>query len=600
LDAQLVSQSLTQSREARLLLSLRPSFSIGGVVDVREVARTAAAGRILETRDLIDVQDTLEAMRNLRVNLERIRDQIPSLWNLAERILPLPDLQDRITRCIAPNGELLDSASAKLADLRHRRKETRRQLLAQLENILESPGARQFIQEPVIVERGSRYVLPVKVELQRELSGIVHDVSNSGAALFIEPWATVELGNELRQLVAEEDREIERILTALSIQVGDNEESIAQNVALVAELDLALAKARYAERVKAIEPLIIKTDRDNSNETSLRLVEARHPLLKGKIVPLSVEIGRDFSILIITGPNTGGKTVALKTIGLLSLMTQAGIPIPASEASCIPIFDGIFADIGDEQSIEQTLSTFSWHINNIIRIIQGSTEKSLVLLDELGTNTDPAEGAALGRAILLHFLSQGTMVVATTHYNDLKLLAHTSAGVQNASLDFDPITIAPTYHLTMGLPGGSNAMAIASRLGLPSHITATAESAMGQRDQEMEKLLRDLKIERQNIANLQSEVEKDRAEVQNLSKQLQDELHTFRGKERSILREAADNLQETKDSLAREVAGLRKQIRQAESELKKAKSRERIEQAKRWLPFMRRWPLQPGRSAKKT
>jgi DNA mismatch repair protein MutS2 len=447
---------------------------------------------------------------------------------------------------------------------------------------LESPGTQKFIQEPLIVERESRYVLPVKVEMRRELKGIVHDFSNTGATVFVEPLVTVELGNEMRQLVVEEKREVERILAALSAQVGANQEAISQNVVLVAELDLALAKARYAEKVKASEPLI-QNDSGSSSETWLRLVEARHPLLKGSVMPLSIEIGRDFSILIITGPNTGGKTVALKTIGLLALMAQAGMPIPASEGSCIPIFDGIFADIGDEQSIEQTLSTFSWHMSNIVRIIQNSTGKSLVLLDELGTNTDPAEGAALGRAILLHFLSPKTMVVATTHYNDLKLLAHTTPGMQNASLDFDPVTLTPTYHMTMGIPGGSNAMVIASRLGLPAQIIAAAKSVLSHIDQEIETLLRDLKAERQNVAGLRSEVEKERAEAQNLRKHLQDELQVLKEKERSILREARDNLRETKDSLAREAAALRGQIREAESELRKAKSKERIEQAKQAL-----------------
>ena len=248
LDPELVSQSLRQSREARLLLSLRPSFSIGGALDVRELAKMAAMGNVLELWGLIDIQGTLEATRNLRVALEKLEQQVPLLWGLAQRILTLPDLEATIARCVGPNGELLDSASAKLADLRHRLKETRQRLLKRLQSILESPGTQQCIQEPVIVERESRYVLPVKVEMRRELKGIVHDFSNTGATVFVEPWVTVELGNEVRQLVAEEKREVERILAALSAQVGANQESISQNVALVAELDLALAKARYAEK----------------------------------------------------------------------------------------------------------------------------------------------------------------------------------------------------------------------------------------------------------------------------------------------------------------------------------------------------------------
>jgi DNA mismatch repair protein MutS2 len=559
-----------------------PSFSIGSVLDVREIAKTAAVGQVVGPRDLIDVQSTLEAARHLRTNLEKLKEEVPSLWSLAQHILPLPQIEDAISICIGPHGELLDSASARLVSIRYQLKETRQRLIARLESILESPRAKKSIQELVIVEREGRYVIPVKVEMRRQLKGIVHDVSNTGATVFVEPWATVELGNEIRQLAAEEKREVERILTALTAQLGANQESISQNVALVAELDLALAKATYAEKVRASEPLI-KNDSGSSNETRLRLIGARHPLLKGKVVPLSIEIGGDFSILIITGPNTGGKTVALKTVGLLALMAQAGMPIPASEGSYIPIFDGVFADIGDEQSIQETLSTFGWHMSNIIRIIQHSTGKSLVLLDELGTNTDPTEGAALGRAILHHFLSQKAVVVATTHYNDLKLLAHATPGMQNASLNFDPVTLAPTYHLTMGLPGGSNTIAIAARLGLPPQIIAAARNALQRKDQEVEKLLGDLKTERQGIVDLRSQVEKERAEAENLRNQLQDEMQAFKEKERSILQEARDNLRQTRDSLAREAAELRKQISKAESELKKVKSREKIQQAKQAL-----------------
>ncbi len=583
-EPELVSRLLTQSREARYLLSLMPSFSIGNVLDVRELAKMASVGRAIEPSDLIDIQSTLEAARHLRTNLEKQKEEIPLLWSLAEHILPLPQIEDAIRLCIGPRGELLDSASAKLVSIRHRLKETRQRLIARLESILESPRAKDFIQEPLIVERDGRYVISVKIETRRQLKGIVHDVSSTGATVFVEPWATVELGNEIRQLEAEEKREIERILTALTAQVGANQESISQNIALVAELDLALAKARYAEKVRASEPLI-KNDSSSYNETRLRFVGARHPLLKGKVVPLSIEIGGDFSILIITGPNTGGKTVALKTVGLLALMAQSGIPIPASEGSYIPIFDGVFADIGDEQSIEQTLSTFSWHMSNIIRIIQHSTGKSLVLLDELGTNTDPTEGVALGRAILHHFLSQKAMVVATTHYNDLKLLAHATPGMQNASLDFDPVTLTPTYHLTMGLPGGSNAIAIAERLGLPHQIIVAARNALQRKDQELEKLLSDLKTERQVILDLRSQVEKERAEAENLKNRLQDDMQAFKEEERSILQEARDNLRQTRDSLACEATELRKQISKAESELKKIRSTEKIEQAKQALAF---------------
>lgn len=584
-DPELVSLLLRQSAEARRLLSLRPGFSIGDVFDVREIVHMAARGMVLEPRNLIDIQMTLAAARNLRTSLGKLAERIPSLWSIAEQIVELRTLEDIIRKCIAPTGGVLDSASTKLASLRRQLKETRQKLLNRLETIIKSPRGRRIVQEPIITDREGRYVIPVKVELRKEIRGIVHDVSGSGATVFIEPWATVELGNELRQLIVEERHEVERILATLSAEVGANEAAISQNVALVAELELALAKARYAERANATESLITTADKNGKESLGskaglLRLVNARHPLLKGKVVPLSVEIGHDFSILVITGANTGGKTVALKTIGLLTLMTQAGIPIPASETSCIPVFDNIFADIGDEQSIEQTLSTFSWHMGNIVRVIQSSTERSLVLLDELVGSTDPNEGAALAQAILLHFLSRQIMVVTTTHYSDLKVFAHTTAGLQNASLDFDPITLEPTYHLTMGVPGGSNAMVIASQLGLPSEIITTAKSMMVEDAQEIEILLRDLRGEKQGITALRNELEKEKGDAEDSRKQLQYELRRLRAQEQNILQEA-------RDRLARKAAELQKQIREAESELRKVKSREKIDQAKKALTAIR-------------
>ncbi|MCD5413116.1 MAG: endonuclease MutS2, partial [Dehalococcoidia bacterium] len=488
-DPELVTLLLTQSTEARRLLAANPGFSIGAAGDVREAAEMAARGKILEPQTLVDVQTTLAAARRLRSSLAKLASEFPSLWGIAERIVVLPRLEEDIARCIDPAGDLLDTASAQLADLRRRLREKRRQLLDRLDGIIKSAKGQRLVQEPLVTEREGRYVIPVRVELQKEMKGIVHDVSNTGATVFVEPWMTVDLGNEQRQLAIEEQREVERILAALSADVGANQAAISGDVALIAELDLALAKARYAEMARATEPLIVADitgDGSSSQPGALRLVAARHPLLKAKAVPLSVEIGNDFSTLIITGPNTGGKTVALKTIGLLTLMAQSGMPIPASEESCIPIFDNVFADIGDEQSIEQTLSTFSWHIGNMVRIIETSTRRSLVLLDELGTSTDPNEGAALARAILLHFQSKRTSVVATTHYSDLKVFAHTTPGMQNASLEFDPVTLAPTYHLTVGIPGGSNALAIASQLGLSSEIVASAREMLTRGTAEIE------------------------------------------------------------------------------------------------------------------
>jgi DNA mismatch repair protein MutS2 len=581
----LISQLLKQSAEARHLLSIQPEFSIRGAVDVREHAKAATRGKILEPQNLVDVQITLAAARYVRNSLRKLAKEFPALWEIADRIVELPHLESEISRCITPTAEIMDSASAKLSELRHQLKEARQQLTDRLEAIMRSPRGRRFIQEAFISEREGRYVIPVKADSRKEIRGIVHDISNTGATVFIEPWTTVELGNTLRELTIEEKREVERILLTLSDEVGAMEDEITRDVELLAELDLILAKARFAGRFKATEPVI-------NQSKVLKLVDARHPLLGEKAVPLTVEIGQDYSVLVITGPNTGGKTVALKTIGLLSVMAHAGIPIPASEESCIPVFDGVFADIGDEQSIEQTLSTFSSHMGNIVRIIGASTENSLVLLDELGTSTDPNEGAALARAILLHFLSKGTMSVATTHYGDLKIFAHTTPGLRNASLDFDPVTLAPTYHLTMGIPGGSNALAIASQLGLPAEIISKARGMLSQGTQEIEELLRDLMSEKQKIEALRSALEKEKGDAEKLRTRLSNELKELEERKQSMLREARERLSE-------EAAELQRQIRDAASELKKMKSQEKIEQARKALASVReqlkseKWQAKP-------
>jgi len=584
-DHEQITALLRQSAEARHLLSLEPDFSVGGITDVREAVKLAARSKILEPQTLVEIQQTLAATRQLRSNLGKLSNELPLLWGIASGIIELRQLEKDIGGCITPNGELLDSASPRLTMLRKLLKETREQLLTRLESIIKSPRWRNVIQEPIITEREGRRVIPVKIESRREIKGIIHDVSNTGATVFVEPWSTVELGNEVREMVADEEHEVERILADLSARVGAHEPEISQNIELAAELDLALAKARYARKVGATEPVLVAFGGDGKGAIGegagvLRMVGARHPLLTGKAVPLSVEIGRDFSVLIITGPNTGGKTVTLKTIGMLSLMAQAGLPIPASAESCIPVFDGVFADIGDEQSIEQTLSTFSWHMGNIVRIIENSTERSLVLLDELGTSTDPGEGSALACSILLHFLSRGTLTMATTHYGDLKAFAHTTPGLQNASLEFDPVTLTPTYHLTVGIPGGSNALATASRLGLPSEILSSAREMLSKSAQEMETLLADLQSEKHELEALQHDLKKERDKSEQVNAELESELKWLRTEERKVI-------QETRDRVVCHAAELQKEIRQAASELKKEKSKERIERAKKALATVR-------------
>ncbi len=575
-DYAVISLSLKQSTEAHRLLFLEPGFSIGGVTDIRERVRIAALGRVLEPAELLEIRCTLEAIRKLRSSLTGLSEELPLLWAIAGDITALPGIEEYINRCISPTAELPDSASPALATIRCRLKELRNHLLDRLHSIINSPRGQRMVQEPIITEREGRYVIPIKIEARKEIKGIVHDISNSGATLFIEPWSTLTIGNELRELTIQEKREIDKILAGLSAGVAEHEAEISRNITLVAELDLALAKARYAGKFGASEPVVIPPAEKPAGHIGLRLVAARHPLLGAGAVPMTLEMGQDFSILVITGPNTGGKTVALKTIGLLSLMTQAGLPIPASEESQLPVFDGIFADIGDEQSIEQTLSTFSWHIGNIIRIINSATENSLVLLDELGISTDPSEGSALARSILLHFLSLGTITVATTHYSDLKAFAHTTEGFKNASLDFDPVTLEPTYHLSVGTPGGSNALATAARLGLNAEIIARAREMTAKGSQELEALLADLMNERQRFNSLCDDLEKQRGKMEKQNAELSSELKRLRAEEQRII-------QETRDGIVKQAAELHREIQQAASELRREKKREVIERSKQAL-----------------
>ncbi len=580
-DPRRISLLLKQSSEGRRLLSLEPDFSIGGFVDVRRNAKMAAQGKILEPKTLVDIQGTLRAIRGLRLAIGGLSSKLQLLWDIAEGIVELRQIERNIANCISPVGEILESASPKLSMIRRRLTTARQDLIEHLETIIRSPRGRRIVGEPIVTEREGRYVIPVKVEFRKEIKGIVHDLSNTGATAFVEPWVTVEQGNELRQLVTEEQREVERVLTELSIEVGAHEAEICQNIALAAEIDVALAKARYAHHAGAAEPIVYGRG-DNANETHaantgiLKLVEARHPLLVGKAVPLSVEIGRDFSGLVITGPNTGGKTVALKTIGLLALMAQAGLPIPASQESSIPVFDDVFADIGDEQSIEHTLSSFSWHMSNILRITRNATQRSLVLLDELGASTDPVEGSALGRSILLYFLSRCAFVVATTHYGDLKVFAHITPGLQNASLEFDAATLAPTYQLTVGVPGGSNALATASRLGLPPEIVNTAREMLPEGTRAMEDVLAGLMNEKHRIESLRGNLEKEKDETEKLNRELSSERQRLKVEGRKAV-------QETRDRVVEEAAQLHREIRRCASELRKKKSKEQIEHAKRSL-----------------
>ncbi len=576
-----IKRAFSFTAEARRLLQTDRGFSIGDITDIRPKARLAALEGILDTLSLLEVQHALFALHELRRYLKSISPDFPLLWETAEGITELRQIEKDIQSCIDPGGEVLDTASPALADIRRQLRETRGQILEKLEHIIRSPRGARILQEDIITEREGRYVILVKMENRHDVKGIVHDISNTGATVFIEPTITVGLGNAMRELVIEERREVERVLRLLTAEVGANAEEIARNIEIAAELDLIMAKARFAGRIRGTEPEIIEPEAGAPRRTGyVKLMNARHPLLGDKAVPFSVELGHDYDILIITGPNTGGKTVTLKTIGLLSLMAQSGIPIPAAPESQLPIFDGVFADIGDEQSIEQTLSTFSWHMGNINRIIKQATAKSLVLLDELGTSTDPAEGSALAQAILRYFKDHGTVTVSTTHFSDLKAFAHATERMENASLDFDPVRMAPTYKLTIGIPGGSNAIATAARLGIPQSIIDDARSRTSSGGQELEELLNNLQAEKQRLAELTRDAEKERRELSKRNAEMAKEIERLKNEEQKAIRDA-------RDAIVREAAELHRELRQAAADIRKEKSTERVEQARQTLSRVR-------------
>ncbi|MHB1005778.1 MAG: endonuclease MutS2 [Chloroflexota bacterium] len=595
-DAAEVRRRLAYTTEARRLLEVKSSFSLGGVRDIRTSVRRAELGGTLEAGELLDIQTTLSSIRGIRNIITKLDDQLPLLGATARRLRECPRLEAEVARCIGPRGEVVDDASETLRRLRSAVRLAHERLLNKLNEMVASAGYRPALQEPIVTQRDGRYVLPVKSDFRGQVRGVVHDQSASGATLYVEPLVTVELNNRWRELMLDEDREVKRILKDLSTEVAANGPELRENVAALADLDLALAKALYAGDILAVEPEIVE-DADLARERArqeerpfLRLLAARHPLLSGEVVPIDIWLGPDFHVLVITGPNTGGKTVALKTVGLLTAMAQAGLHVPTAEGSRVRVFSGLFADIGDEQSIEQSLSTFSSHMTNIVAILGHADGDSLVLLDELGAGTDPAEGSALARAILSNLLEREAAVVATTHYSELKAFAHLTPGVQNASVEFDVNTLSPTYRLSIGLPGRSNALAIATRLGLTRDVVRSAKLLMDPRNVEVEALLGRIREERQAAIEARNAADAALEDARKLQSRLSEAWHQIENERRQVLttarRQAEDDLEDVRRRLARALAmseaGVipREQLREAAQELQEARrdlaERERV------------------------
>ena len=562
-DIETVSIRQQETGEARTLLDLKPEITLGGTRDIRQQALDAERDIVLTPESLLDIKATLQAGAVLKRTLLRLADDLPLLAGIAGRIDEGRAIVAEVERILGPRGEVLDSASEKLGATRREMRREHDRLHTKLQSIISRSGNAPYLQENIVTMRGGRYVIPVKAEHKGRFKGIVHDQSSSGATLFIEPLATVEINNHLRQLELDEEEEIHRILAEASALVGEHAPEIIETVNALAALDLAFARAHYANSIDATQPELIDLDGDLSGN-AIRLYGARHPLLDpASVVPIDVEMDGDVYTLVITGPNTGGKTVSLKTVGLLALMSQCGLHIPADEGSALPVFETIFADIGDEQSIEQSLSTFSGHMTHIISILQQADGRSLVILDELGAGTDPAEGSALARAILAELLSRGTTALIATHYPELKAYAHSTPGVRNASVEFSMETLAPTYRLLIGLPGRSNALPIASRLGLPDDLVNDARSMVAEDDLQIEDMLEEIDRTRHAIGQTQDRLEASHADANLIRDDLRERLQGIEVERRQILEAVREEAHAEIESLRIEISELREQMQAA-------------------------------------
>ncbi|RJP47964.1 MAG: endonuclease MutS2 [Anaerolineaceae bacterium] len=627
-----IQRLLAETTEARLLITVSDA-SVGGAHDVRPAVELARRGGVIDPQDMLDIKSTLISARELRktfgigkVEREESAEEskprsqrrgesptrparpnqgdYPHLTEIARGLPDTLGLVDAISRTLSDRGEVLDSASPKLASLRREIKTAHDRLMTRLQKYITDPRSASMLQENIITQRDGRYVIPLRAENKGKIKAIVHDQSSSGATLFIEPLPIVEANNELRELQLKERDEERRVLAELSALVAQFADEIVWGVDTLAQLDLAFAKAKYAEEIRASEPvfsvppsgtsqlLVISKQSSVANQqkskssteqskivnrqSSIRLFQARHPLLDpATVVPIDFDLPENTRAVVITGPNTGGKTVALKTVGLIVLMAQSGLHVPAASGSVVSLFKAVYADIGDEQSIQQSLSTFSGHITNIIRILKKADERALVILDELGAGTDPQEGAALARAILAQLLKRGVTTLVTTHHPELKQFAHETEGVVNASVEFDVKTLRPTFQLTIGLPGRSNAIAIASRLGLDPEIVAAAKSEVHPDDLRTDKLLDDIRKERNRSSRERDKAIKARQKTDTLNAELEKRLEKIEDERREVLAKARAEGELEVAVLKRNINSLKQQLANARQPLDALKSVEK-------------------------
>ena len=524
-------QEETSEAVTILMKGIKPSFA--HIKDIRLPLNKALKGSILTPEELLNISDTLRGFRNIKklINERDERFKCDIIDTLNSQISIYNYLENKINECIVGENEIADKASKELYNIRKNLKIKSESVKDKLSDIINSSKYRKILQEPIVTIRNERYVVPVKQEYKADFPGIVHDQSSSGATFFIEPIPIVYLNNQIRELLIKEGQEIEKILKDLTIMVAQESESITKSLNVIAQLDFIFAKGKMSLDMEGVQPFL-------NSEGYVNIKQGRHPLLKGEIVPIDISFGKDYNILVITGPNTGGKTVTLKTVGLLTLMAQSGLHVPAKWGTELTVFDCVYADIGDEQSIEQNLSTFSSHMINIVNILNDINTNSLVLLDELGAGTDPVEGAALAMAILEFLHEKNVRVIATTHYSELKTFAYVKEGFKNASVEFDVETLKPTYRLILGLPGKSNAFEIACRLGLSDVIISNAKKFMKKEDIRTEDLIRDIHYDISIARAEREEAERAKIEIENIKEEYLKKLNNIESRKEQILKQA--------------------------------------------------------------
>ena len=559
-DREIISQMQNETSDACRVISLKGSPAFSGVADIAASLDRADRGGVLTMSELLKIAQLLRCTREVKrfAETDAVSSSLDSLFS---QLVPNKFLEERLTASILSEEEIADAASSELADIRRHMRAKTAQIRQSLQKLITSPSYAKILQEPIVTIRDGRYVVPVKSECKGDVPGMVHDVSSSGGTLFIEPMSAVNANNELKELSVREQQEIERILAAFSAEAAAHRAELEENYAVLTALDCIFARAKLSFAMHAIEPKI-------SDDGKINLIRARHPLIdREAVVPISVTLGDTFDTLVITGPNTGGKTVTLKTIGLLTLMAECGLHIPADSGSSVSVFHSILADIGDEQSIEQSLSTFSSHMKNIVQILDVCDDRSLVLFDELGAGTDPAEGAALAVALIQTCRERGAKIAATTHYAELKVFAMRTSGVTNACCEFDVQTLKPTYRLLIGVPGKSNAFAISKRLGLPEEVLEKARSMMDGSSAEFEDVLEQLEDQRQQMEKAREEAEALRMQTRQQKEKSDayyEEIRKMRERaEQTARREAQhilDDARRVADQVQQELKELRKQV----------------------------------------